>query len=135
VRTVAKVHGRVYDGAEFARWFMRQVSREMGCHDVDVVSIGVFPGEVVIAFYCDGKRYLAKIREGRKFRVSTYQFIYEDGRLVGLEPFRLREGESFVLRKQSGFTASVLFYVEDGVNIDVYETRPRNDSLLEPRER
>jgi len=133
VRTVVKVHGRVYDGAEFARWFMRQVSREMGCHDVDVVSIGVFLGEVVIAFYCDGKRYLARIREGRKFRVSTYQFIYENGRLVGLEPFRMREGESFVLRKQSGLSASVLFYVEDGVNIDVYETRPRG-GLLRPRD-
>lgn len=133
MRTVVKVHGRVYDGAEFARWFMRQVSREMGCHDVDVVSIGVFPGEVVIAFYCDGKRYLAKIREGRKFKVSTYQFIYENGRLVGLEPFRMREGESFVLRKQSEFSASVLFYVEDGVNIDVYETRPRG-GLLRPRD-
>ncbi|MCG2892628.1 MAG: hypothetical protein L7H00_03745 [Vulcanisaeta sp.] len=130
---MVKVHGRVYDGAEFARWFMRQVSREMGCHDVDVVSIGVFPGEVVIAFYCDGKRYLAKIREGRKFKVSTYQFIYENGRLVGLEPFRMREGESFVLRKQSEFSASVLFYVEDGVNIDVYETRPRG-GLLRPRD-
>ncbi len=127
-------NSRVYDGAEFARWFMRQVSREMGCHDVDVVSIGVFLGEVVIAFYCDGKRFLAKIREGRKFKVSTYQFIYENGRLVGLEPFKMREGESFVLRKQSGFTASVLFYVEDDVVIDVYETQPRNDSLLEPRD-
>jgi hypothetical protein len=127
-------NGRVYDGAEFARWFMRQVSREMGCHDVDVASIGVFPGEVVIAFYCDGKRYLAKIKEGRKFKVSTYQFIYENGRLVGLEPFRLREGESFLLRKQSGFAASVLFYVEGGVVIDVYEAQPRNDSLLKPRE-
>ena len=128
-------NGRVYDGAEFARWFMRQVSREMGCRDVDVVSIGVFPGEVVIAFYCDGKRYLAKIREGRKFKVSTYQFIYENGRLVGLEPFRLREGESFLLRKRSGFAASVLFYVEDDVVINVYEAQPRNDSLLKPRER
>jgi hypothetical protein len=47
----------------------------------------------------------------------------------------MREGESFLLRKQSGFTASVLFYVEDDVVIDVYETQPRNDSLLEPRER
>ena len=133
MRTVAKVHSRVYDGAEFARWFMRQVSREMRCHDVDVASIGVFPGEVVIAFYCDGKRYLAKIKEGRKFKISTYQFIYENGRFVRLEPFKMREGESFLLRKQSGFTASVLFYVEDDVVIDVYETQPRNDSLLEPR--
>ncbi len=114
---------------------MRQVSREMGCHDIDVASIGVFPSVVVVAFYCDGKRYLARIREGRKFKVSTYQFIYEDGRFVRLEPFRMREGESFLLRKQSEFTASVLFYVEDDVVIDVYETQPRNDSILEPRKR
>ena len=126
-------NSRVYDGAEFARWFMRQVSKELMCHDIDVVSIGVFPGEVVIAFYCDGKRYLARIREGRKFKVSTYQFIFEDGRLARLEPFKMRKGESFLLRKSSGFTASVLFYVEDDVEIDVYETQPRN-GLLEPRE-
>jgi len=125
---------KVYNTREFVDWFERQVSREMRCHDVDVASIGVFPGEVVIAFYCDGKRYLAKIKEGRKFRISTYQFIYEDGRFVRLEPFKMRKGESFLLRKSSGFTASVLFYVEDDVEIDVYETQPRNDSLLEPRE-
>ena len=128
-------NSRVYDGAEFARWFMRQVSREMRCHDVDVASIGVFPGEVLVAFYCDGKRYLAKIREGRKFRISTYQFIYEDGRFVRLEPFKMRKGESFLLTRRSGFTASVLFYVEDDVIIDVYEVQPsRGDSLLEPRD-
>jgi len=126
-------NSRVYDGGGFARWFMKQVSMEMGCHDVDVASIGVFPGEVTIAFYCDGKRYLAEIKEGRKFRISTYHFIYENGKLIGLEPFRMRKGESFLLTKRSGFTASVLFYVEDDVVINVYEVQPpRGGSLLEP---
>jgi hypothetical protein len=128
-----KVSSRVYDGMEFAEWFAKQVREEMRCRDVDVESIGVFRGEVVVAFYCDGERYLAKIREGRKFRVSTYQFINENGRFVKLESFRLREGESFLLRKQSGFAASVLFYVEDDVVIDIYETQPRSGSLREPR--
>ena len=78
---------KVYDAREFVDWFKRQIKHEMKCRDVDVESIGVFRGWVAIAFRCNGKRYLAKIREGRRFKISTYQFVFENGRLVGLERF------------------------------------------------
>lgn len=129
------VSGRVYTVKEFVVWFKRQVVSEMGCRDVDVTAVGVYAGGALISFTCDGKKYLAKIRSGRRFRVSVYEYIFENGKLVGIGRFKLRKakGESFkVYDKDYGPSDGVLIYVADNVNVDVYEYQPRNDSLLEP---
>jgi hypothetical protein len=132
---IGVVRGRVYTVKEFVGWFKRQVASEMGCREVDVTAVGVYAGGALIAFKCDGKKYLAKIRSGRRFRVSVYEYIYENGRLVGIGRFKLHKakGGSFkVYDKYFGPSDSVLFYVADNVNVDVYEYQYRNDSLLEP---
>jgi len=130
------VEGRVYTVKEFVGWFKRQVASEMGCRDVDVTAVGVYAGGALITFTCDGKKYMAKIRSGRRFRVSIYEYIFENGKLVGIGKSKLHKakGESFkVYDKVYGPSDSVLIYVADNVNVDVYEYQPRNDSLLEPR--
>ncbi len=43
-------------------------------------------------------------------------------RFVGIEKYELRGNEIFNVYDESyGFSNNALFYVEDGVNIDVYE--------------
>ena len=130
-----RVRSRVYTVKEFVDWFKRQVVNEMGCRDVDITAVGVHAGGALVAFKCDGKKYLAKIRSGRRFKVSVYMYVYEDNRLVGIKKLKLHsEGESFkVYDKRFGFSENTLFYVEDDVNIDVYEVQSRSD-LLEPRD-
>ena len=116
-----KAKSRVYDANEFVNWFSRQVSEEMRCREVEVDFVEIFRGEVHVLFTCDGKSYVAVMVEGRKFRVSTYQFVLEGGKVVGVEPFKLRGSESLLLAKATKFSGSALFYVEDDVVINVYE--------------
>ena len=129
-----RARARVYNVKEFVDWFERQVASELGC-SVDVESVAVYAGGALVVFKCGGKKYLAKIRSGRRFKVSVYMYVYEDDRLVGIKKLELRsEGGSLkVYDKRFGFRENALFYVEDDVNIDVYETQPRS-GLLEPRD-
>jgi hypothetical protein len=131
------VRARVYTVKEFVGWFKRQVASEMGCRDVDVTSVGVYAGGALVAFKCDGKKYLARIRNGRRFKVSVYAYVYEDNKLVGIRKLRLypsEDGPFKVYDSRFGINSdNALFYVEDGVNIDVYETQPRG-GLLKPRD-
>ena len=109
------------DAREFVGWFERQVGGELGCR-VRVLAVSVHAGGVVITFKCRGKMYIAKMRVGHDFSVSLYEYVYEDGRFVGIEKYELRSNEIFNVYDASyGFSNNALFYVEDGVNIDVYE--------------
>ncbi len=123
---------RVYDVKEFVRWFMRQVREEMGC-GVDVVSVIVHARGAFVTFKCRGKTYAAEIRKSRRFRVSVYVPDYRNGSLIGIK--RLRGEPLKVFDVRFGINSdNALFYVADDVVIDVYETQPRNDSILEPRD-
>ena len=126
---------RVYTVKEFVDWFERQVASELGCRNVDVMTIGVYAGGALIAFTCDGKNYLAKIRSGRRFRVSAYVLDYRNGLLIRIKRLRLRGGPLKVFDARFGINSdNALFYIEDGVNVDVYEYRPRGGAILEPRD-
>ena len=115
------VRGRVYTVKEFVDWFSRQVGGEMGCR-VRVLTVGVRVDGVIVVFRCKNRRYIAKVRVGREFRVSLYEYVYEGGRFVGIERYELRGNEIFnVYDETYGISNNALFYVEDGVNIDVYE--------------
>jgi len=109
------------DAREFVDWFSRQVGGEMGCR-VRVLTVGVRVDGVVVVFRCKSRRYIAKVRVGHDFSVSLYEYVYENGRFVGIERYVLRDSEIFNVYDASyGFSNNALFYVEDGVNIDVYE--------------
>jgi hypothetical protein len=124
------MRARVYDVKEFVEWFRKQIMNEMKCRDVDIESITVHVGGASIVFKCGNKKFLAEIRRGRKFSFSMYAFIYDiDGRLIGIEKHRLG-GPLKVYDKRFGPSNSVLFYVEDDVVVDVYETQP--GGLIEP---
>jgi len=109
------------DTKEFVDWFSRQVGGEMRCK-VRVLTVGVRVDSVVIMFKCKNRRYIAKVRVGHDFSVSLYEYVYENGRFVGIEKYELRGNEIFNVYDESyGFSNNALFYVKDGVNIDVYE--------------
>ena len=109
------------DAREFIDWFERQVGGEMGCR-VRVLTVSVHAGGVVITFKCQGKMYIAKMKVGHKFNVSMYAYVYDGDRFIGIEKYVLRDGENFnVYSVSHGVSNNVLFFVTDGVNIDVYE--------------
>jgi hypothetical protein len=115
------MRARVMDTKEFVDWFSRQVGGEMGCR-VRVLTVGVRVDGVIVVFRCKNRRYIAKVRVGHDFSVSLYEYVYESGRFVGIERYELRGNEIFNVYDESyGFSNNALFYVEDGVNIDVYE--------------
>lgn len=110
------------DTKEFVGWFERQVGGELGCR-VRVLMVNVHVDGVVVVFKCKGRKYMAKIRSGRRFRVSLYEFVFDvdSGRLVSIEKYVLRSGNFNVYDASHGFSNNALFYVEDDVDIDVYE--------------
>jgi len=129
-----RARARVYTVREFVDWFERQVGSELGC-SADVESVIVHAGGASIVFKCGGKKYLAEIKVSRRFRASVYVLDYRNGSLIGIKKLRLR-GEPFkVYDARFGIEAdNALFYVEDGVNVDVYEYRPRGGAMLKPRD-
>jgi hypothetical protein len=128
-----RVISRVYDVKEFVRWFERQVANEMGC-GVDVVSVVVHAGGAFVTFKCRGKTYVAEVKVSRRFRVSVYVLDYKDGSLIRIKKLRLRGEPLKVFDARFGINSdNALFYVVDGVNIDVYEAQPHR-GLLEPRD-
>lgn len=126
------MRARVYDVEEFVDWFEKQVGGEMGC-GVDVESVAVYAGGALVVFTCGGKKYLAEIRVSRRFRASVYVLDYRNGSLIRIKKLRLRSEPLKVFDARFGINSdNALFYVEDGVNIDVYEAQPRS-GLLKPR--
>jgi hypothetical protein len=124
---------RVYNVKEFVGWFERQVASELGC-GVDVESVAAYVGGALITFKCGGKKYFAKIRSGRRFKVSVYVLDYKDGSLIRVKKLRLRGELLKVFDVRFGINSdNALFYVADGVNIDVYEYQPHGGAVLEPR--
>jgi hypothetical protein len=130
-----RARSRVYDVKGFVDWFKRQVGGEMGCRDVDITAVGVHAGGALVVFKCGGKKYLAEIKVSRRFRVSVYVPDYRNGSLIRIKKLRLR-GEPFkVYDARFGVNSdNALFYVADGVNIDVYEYQPHGGAILEPRD-
>ncbi len=125
---------RVYDVKEFVDWFESQVGGELGC-SADVVSVIVHARGAFVTFKCRGKTYAAEIRKSRRFRVSVYVPDYRNGSLIKIKRLRLRGEPLKVFDVRFGINSdNALFYVADDVVIDVYETQPRNDSILEPRD-
>jgi len=126
------MRARVYTVREFVGWFERQVGSELGCN-ADVESVIVHAGGASIVFKCGGKKYLAEIKVSRRFRASVYVLDYRNGSLIGIRKLRLG-GPLKVFDARFGIEAdNALFYIEDGVNIDVYEAQPRG-GLLRPRD-
>jgi hypothetical protein len=110
------------DTREFVDWFERQVGDEMGCR-ARVLTVDIHVDGAVVVFKCRGRKYVAKIRSGRKFRVSLYEFVFDvdSRRFIGIERYVMRSGKFNVYNVSHGFSNNALFYVEDGVDIDVYE--------------
>jgi len=128
-----RARARVYTVREFVDWFERQVGSELGC-SVDVVSVFVHAGGASVVFKCGGKKYLAEIKVSRRFRASVYVLDYRNGSLIGIKKLRLG-GPLKVFDARFGIEAdNALFYIEDGVNVDVYEYRPRGGAILEPKD-
>ena len=126
------MRARVYTVREFVSWFERQVGSELGCN-ADVESVIVHAGGASIVFKCGGKKYLAEIKVSRRFRALVYVLDYRNGSLIGIKKLRLG-GPLKVFDARFGIEAdNALFYIEDGVNIDVYEAQPRG-GLLRPRD-
>jgi len=110
---------RVYDAKEFVEWFERQIKKEMKCHNVYVEYIEISCCDVIVVFDCGNKAFMAIITEGDKFRVSVYRI--RRNRIVRKS---CKGKGSITLARGTGFSLNnmlVLFYVEDGVNIDVHE--------------
>ncbi len=127
------MRARVYTVREFVGWFERQVGSELGCN-ADVESVIVHARGASIVFRCRGKKYLAEIKVSRRFRASVYVLDYKGGSLIGIRKLRLG-GPLKVFDARFGIEAdNALFYVEDGVNVDVYEYRPRGGAILKPRD-
>jgi len=125
---------RVYGVKEFVGWFERQVASELGC-GVDVVSVIVHAGGAFVVFRCRGKTYVAEVKSSRRFRASVYVLDYKDGSLIRIKRLRLRGVPFKVFDVRFGINSdNALFYVADGVNIDVYEYRPRGGAILKPRD-
>ncbi len=124
---------RVYTVKEFVDWFERQVGGELGC-SADVVSVIVHAVGASVVFRCRGKTYVAEVRKSRRFRVSAYVLDYRSGLLIRIKRLMLTSGPLKVFDARFGVNSdNVLFYVADGVNVDVYEYRPRGGAVLEPR--
>jgi len=116
---MARSVSRVYDAKEFVRWFERQIKEEMKCHNVYVEYIEV-SCDVIVVFNCGNKSFMAIITEGDKFRVSVYRI--RRNRLIKLKCEKLCK-KPIMLVRDNDFSSGVLilFYVADGVNIDVHE--------------
>jgi len=128
-----RARARVYTVREFVDWFERQVGSELGC-SADVVSVFVHAVGASVVFRCRGKTYIAEVRKSRRFRVSVYVLDYRNGLLIRIKRLRLRGVPFKVYDARLGIKAgNALFYVEDGVNVDVYEYQPRGGAILEPR--
>ena len=126
------VRSRVYNVEEFVDWFERQVGEQLGC-SADVVSVIVHAAGASAVFRCGGKTYIAEVRNGRRFRASAYVLDYKNGSLVRIKKLRLK-GPLKVFDRRLGIVGdNALFYVVDGVNIDVYEHQPPSGAILEPR--
>jgi len=122
----------VYDVEEFVGWFERQVGEQLGC-GVDVSSIIVHANGASIVFKCGGKTYVAEIKNGRRFKASAYSLDYKNGSLVRIKKLVLK-GPLKVYDGRLGVVGdNALFYVVDGVDIDVYEVQPPSGAVLEPR--
>jgi len=129
-----KARARVYNVKEFVDWFEKQVASELGC-GVDVESVIVHAGGASVVFRCRGKTYIAEVRKSRRFRASAYVLDYKDGSLIRIKRLMLTSGPLKVFDARFGVNSdNALFYVEDGVNIDVYEYQPHGGAILKPRD-
>jgi len=125
---------RVYNIKEFVNWFEMHVGGELGC-SADVVSVIVHAGGAFVVFKCRGKTYVAEVKASRRFKVSVYVPDYRNGSLIRVKRLRLRGEPLKVFDVRFGINSdNALFYVADGVNIDVYEYQPHGGAILEPKD-
>jgi len=128
-----RTRSRVFNTKEFVNWFERQIIEQMGCRDVGVSIVIVHTNGVSVMFKCNNKTYVAEIKNSRRFKASVYVLDYENDLLIRIKKIMLKDPLKVYDKRLEIVSDNALFYVVDGVNIDVYEYQPPSGTILKPR--